>query len=415
MLNGIITPLNIICGHKTMTNSQRLTIKSSELRSRLNELSSLDELADEALSELEDLSNQYKATESQLRAALLSEGETERRALASAPDREQRERSTLIERANVGMIFDAALEQRQTDGAERELQTEYGLQANQIPLAMLEQRAAATASAPAKVGQNQAEIVPVVFPMSAAAFLGVEMPTVAVGEAVYPVMTAPTSHASSVAEDAEVMDTTATFSADVLSPRRIQRSFTYSREDAAKFSGMDAALRTNLQDGLSDGLDYAVLRTTNEGLLDFGTDPTVAATTTFAGYKSAIYDSVDGRYAGMASDVRLLVGAKTYQHMAVTYRANNADDSALDVVMRISGGVRVSAHVPAPSSNDQFAATARAIGLRHAVAPIWEGVTILSDPYSESKFGQIRLTAIMLYAFKIIRTAGFNRLAFQLA
>ena len=91
------------------------------------------------------------------------------------------------------MIFDAALEQRQTEGAERELQTEYGLQANQIPLAMLEQRAAATASAPANVGQNQAEIVPVVFPQSAAAFLGVDMPTVAVGESVYPVMTAPTS------------------------------------------------------------------------------------------------------------------------------------------------------------------------------------------------------------------------------
>ena len=162
-------------------------------------------------------------------------------------------------------------------------------------------------------------------------------------------------------------------------------------------------------------LDFAVLRTTDEGLLDFGTDPTVATKTTFAGYKSAIYDSVDGRYASMASDVRLLVGAKTYQHMAVTYRGNNADDSALDIVMKISGGVRVSAHVPEPDNNDQFAVTARALGLRHAVAPIWEGVTILSDPYSESKFGQIRLTAIMLYAFKIIRTAGFNRLAFQLA
>ena len=201
----------------------------------------------------------------------------------------------------------------------------------------------------------------------------------------------------------------------MLSPKRIQRSFTYSREDAAKFAGLDAALRTNLQDGLSDGLDYAVLRTTNEGLLDFGTDPTAAAVTTFAGYKSAIYDSVDGRYASMASDVRLLVGAKTYQHMGVTYRANNADDSALDVILRIAGGVRVSAHVPAPSSNDQFAVAGRALALRHAVAPIWEGVTILSDPYSESKFGQIRLTAIMLYAFKIIRTAGFKRLAFQVA
>ena len=398
-----------------MTNSQRLTIKSIELRAKLNELAGLDDLDAEQRASLDSVTTEYQTNESQLKVALLAEDAEETRALAESPDTGKRERAQLIERANVGMIFDAALEQRQTDGAERELQTEYGLQANQIPLAMLEVRATATANAPANVGQNQAEIIPVVFPQSAASFLGVGMPTLGVGEAVYPVMTAPTSHAGSVAENTEVTDTDATFSAEVLSPKRIQRSFTYSREDAAKFAGMDAALRTNLGASLSDGLDYAVLRTTDEGLLDFGTDPTVAAKTTFAGYKSAIYDSVDGRYASTAKNVRLLVGAKTYQHMAVTYRANNSDDSALDIVMKISGGVRVSAHVPAPDSNDQFAVTARAIGLRHAVAPIWEGVTILSDPYSESKFGQIRLTAIMLYAFKIIRTAGFNRLAFQVA
>lgn len=398
-----------------MTNSQRLTIKSIELRAKLNELAGLDDLDAEQRASLDSVTTEYQTNESQLKVALLAEDAEETRALAESPDTGKRERAQLIGRANVGMIFDAALEQRQTDGAERELQTEYGLQANQIPLAMLEVRATATANAPANVGQNQAEIVPVVFPQSAAAFLGIDMPTVPVGELVYPVMTAPTTPADSVSENVEVVDIAATFSADVLSPGRIQRSFTYSREDAAKFSGMDAALRTNLGASLSDGLDYAVLRTTDEGLLDFGTAPTVATKTTFAGYKSAIYDSVDGRYASTAKNVRLLVGAKTYQHMAVTYRANNSDDSALDIVMKISGGVRVSAHVPAPDSNDQFAVTARAIGLRHAVAPIWEGVTILSDPYSESKFGQIRLTAIMLYAFKIIRTAGFNRLAFQVA
>ena len=236
-----------------MTNSQRLTIRSSEIRARLNELSGLEELDEAERSELDSLSQTYKDTEAQLRVALLSEGETERRALATAPDAKVRERAQLLERANVGMIFDAALEQRQTDGAERELQTEYGLQANQIPLAMLEVRATATANAPANVGQNQAEIVPVVFPQSATAFLGVDLPIVGVGEVVYPVMTAPTSHADSVAENTEVTDTTATFSADVLSPGRVQRSFTYSREDAAKFAGMDAALRTNLQAGLSDG------------------------------------------------------------------------------------------------------------------------------------------------------------------
>ena len=40
------------------------------------------------------------------------------------------------------------------------------------------------------------------------------------------------------------------FSAEVLSPSRIQASFFYSREDRARFAGMDESLRENLSDGL---------------------------------------------------------------------------------------------------------------------------------------------------------------------
>ena len=38
------------------------------------------------------------------------------------------------------------------------------------------------------VGQNQQPIIPYVFPQSAAAFLGVDMPSVPVGDAVFPVL-----------------------------------------------------------------------------------------------------------------------------------------------------------------------------------------------------------------------------------
>ena len=73
------------------------------------------------------------------------------------------------------------------DGRERELQTEFGLTGNQIPLSMLrgEEHRAVT-PAPGNVGQTQSEIIPYVFPQSVAAFLMVDMPTVGVGEAVFP-------------------------------------------------------------------------------------------------------------------------------------------------------------------------------------------------------------------------------------
>ena len=44
------------------------------------------------------------------------------------------------------------------------------------------------------------------------------------------------------AENAAAAETTGSFSTDVLSPSRIQAAFFYSREDRARFAGMDAAL-----------------------------------------------------------------------------------------------------------------------------------------------------------------------------
>ena len=42
-----------------------------------------------------------------------------------------------MHRSNVGEVFDAALGKRAVDGATKELQDHYSMDANQIPLAML--------------------------------------------------------------------------------------------------------------------------------------------------------------------------------------------------------------------------------------------------------------------------------------
>ena len=62
--------------------------------------------------------------------------------------------------------------------------------------------------------------------MSCAAFLAVDMPTVGVGEAIYPVLTT-NAVAGTPAENAVQAETTGGFSASVLTPSRIQASFYY--------------------------------------------------------------------------------------------------------------------------------------------------------------------------------------------
>ena len=208
----------------------------------------------------------------------------------------------------MGAIVAATVEHRATDGPTAELQQHVGLAANQIPLALLrgEAEERAVTPAPTNVGTNQAAIIPGVFPRAAATWLSVDMPTVGVGEAVYPVLTT-NADAEALAENAAGTETTGSFAAELLSPSRLQASFYYSREDAARFADMDMALRMNLSEALSDKLDQQIIAGPN-GLLG-GTNLTqVAATaaTTYAGYKDLVYASIDGRFAWGSEDIRVL-------------------------------------------------------------------------------------------------------------
>ena len=263
--------------------------------------------------------------------------------------------------------------------------------------------------APANVEQNAQPIIPYVFPQGVAAFLGVDMPSVGVGEHLFPVLTSELV-VRTPAENADADETTGAFSAEVLSPSRLQASFFYSREDRARFAGMDAALRENLSMGLSDGLDKQVMAGAN-GLLE-GTnlaDHNVNAISAYADYVSEFgYSRVDGKYAGTPGDLRIVMGTETFAHAGSVYRGNNADYPALDRLMAMTAGVRVSAHVPAATGNKQNS-TIRLGQRRDMVAPIWEGIAIIPDEVTKAKQGQVVVTAIMLYAVKILRTAGFYK------
>ena len=126
-------------------------------------------------------------------------------------------------------------------------------------------------------------------------------------------------------------------------------------------------------------------------------------------------DSVDGNLAAMVGDVRLLVGAQTYRHASSVYRGAATDESAGEAVARMSGGLRVSAHMAAPDADVQEGIAARAWMATHSVAPIWEGVTLIPDEITKASSGEIVLTAVMLYGFALLRQDGFNRRSFKLA
>ena len=149
------------------------------------------------------------------------------------------------------------MEHRTSAGAIGEVQKERGLAPNALPVELLMEHRAIT-PAPSNVGQNQAQIEGYVFPNSVAAFLGIPSPVVPVSDATFPVLTSNPA-AGVPAENAAQAETTGAFSADVLTPKRIQASFFWSREDAARMAGMGDALRDALQSGVSDKLDSEIM------------------------------------------------------------------------------------------------------------------------------------------------------------
>ena len=390
-----------------MKASQKIALEMSTKREALNALLGLDEMSVEQRAEMGVLTTRMQELETEARAAIMAE-DVPTITTTTATDGEDRELRSVIDRANVGAIFEAALEHRATTGPEAELQAHFHLAANAIPLTMLETRA--VTPAPGQVAQNQAAIVPGVFPMSCASFLSIDMPVVPVGDAVYPVLTT-NADAGTPAENAVQAETTGSFSANVLTPSRIQAAFFYSREDQARFSGMGEALRSNLSDALADKLDQQILAGSS-GLLN-GTilaNHAASAVTTYANYRSELaYGRVDGTFAGSVSDLKIVMGAATYGHAAGKFRSDNAGDrAALEDLMAVTGGVKVSAHVPVPAgSNKKQDVVIRLGSRRDFVAPIWQGVTLIPDEITKAGAGQIVVTAVMLYSVKLLRSDGF--------
>ena len=47
------------------------------------------------------------------------------------------------------------------------------------------------------------------------------------------------------------------------------------------------------------------------------------------------------------------------------------------------------------------------------MAAVWSGITLIPDEISKASLGQIQVTAVMLYAVKILRADGFYKQQLQ--
>lgn len=409
-----------------MTTLQKLQLKMSEARQQLNELAGLDAPTDEQVTEMDESAKGYAALEVQYRSAVIADS-ADAVETADESDSEGRELRSIVDRATLGNYMQAALNDGLLDGAESELNAALEIRGGagtQIPWHMLddlgeiETRADAPTPAPATVGANQSGILGRVFARTAAAWLGVAMPQVPVGEAVYTTLTTGQA-AAPQAKDGKVEAAAGVFTPQSVGPTRLTARYLFRMEDAAVLRGMEESLRADLRGALGEELDKQIIAGDGSapnfdgfhGALTAAA--TVSAVATASDYINALSGAVDGRYALSIDDVRMLVGAETYAHMMTLFFASTSVNVS-DYLAQAGARIRVSAHVPAAASSKQDAilSTNPAQG---AVAPMWPSVSVIRDIYTGAAAGQISLTIVALGNFVIRQSGGYKLTKFQTA
>ena len=75
------------------------------------------------------------------------------------------------------------------------------------------------------------------------------------------------------------------------------------------------------------------------------------------------------------------------------------------------GGLTVTSRLPAATGANKIQTNIMALTSypgRNAVAPVWRGVEMIRDPYTNAASGRIRLTVVSYWSFKILRETGWQ-------
>ena len=418
-----------------MTNAQKLAIRLSEIRVRLNEIAGLadDAMTDEIRAEADKLTGEYKNAETQHRAAIVAEG-AEADAAAddfNAGDGEKAEVRALRGRVRVGEYVGAAIDQRMADGAEAELNAALGMRGNAFPLSLLAPapapvEARATTDTDSQTTQS-GRWLDRLFAGTAAERIGITMESVAPGIASFPVTTAGASAAQRGRTEAAA-DAAWTVGVTELKPTRNAVRAVFTEEDAHRLPSLEASLRRDLGMALAEGVDRAIFLGDAGGS---GTAADITGLTTAAnvvertlsqankilgpGTLEAFTGLVDGKAAMTFGDLMICSSVGAWRLWENTIVNATADNMTLAAFLRMAGlSWSARGEIETATDDGDWGAF---VGLRRGiegagVAALWEAGLLLRDPYSASASGQVNLTLSYFWNLGFPRPTNFARVKF---
>lgn len=447
-----------------MTNAQKLAIRLSEIRQRLNEIAGLegDALTDEVRAETDTLTAEYQAKETQHRAALVVEAEEQRAAEGQHGngDGEPAEVRALLSRVSLTDYLTPARSGIGLTGAPAELNAalevralpKYSTGGICIPWRMLEcpehrvapvvrrdaEGRAFTTTAALDGGTMQRSILQRLFGPDIMGALGVRMDTVPVGMSEWPLLTggvAPDMKPEGTAADEAVA---ASFTTETLKPKRLTGRYSWTHEQAAQVADIEQALRRDLADAVRSKMSDLILNGDEstdahepDGFLTKLAAPTAPTdVATYSDYAGSHAGGVDGIHASMETEVSSVIGTTTYQHAATVYQAGSGE-SGSEALRRRSMGCRASSYIPAAvtTGTGNNAVTVQDGNIFHSsgpngggaslrgdsIAAMWPVMEVVRDIYSQASQGVVLTWVTLWDAETAFRAAAYRRVAFRTA
>ena len=417
-----------------MTPIRELATRRGEITIRLAEIAS-EELTDETRAELETLRNEHSDVERRM-AALRIAGdpaenvETETR--QTVKDTEDKRLRELRDSVELTGYVNAAVAGAGVSGREWEYNQALGLRQDQFPLSLLvrsemaeiETRAARDGDAMA----SQGTWLDRVFAESAAERVGISFRNVPPGVATYPVTSAGGSGAQRGRTEAAA-ESTYTIGVTEMKPSRNEVFGIYSREDELRLPGLADALVRDMRMGVMDAVDKACFMGdtgANEAGADVAglntrtgvTETTLTQANKVKGPETlkVFTDLVDGIYATMPGDLRIVAAVGANSLWASTVFNTAASNETIAQFMR-ANGVNWTARgdLAAGSGNNAFAAFAGlGRGLDGAgIAAVWDAGELIRDPYGDrATKGEVGLTLAYYWNLAFPRVANFKRVKF---
>lgn len=418
-----------------MLESQKFTLRISEIRQRLNELSGKKEkLTDAESSEIGKLQTEFADTEQKFRAALTAESDKAEQRFAGN-DGESRERIELRDRVSIVDYIRSAQNEFSVEGEAKEFNESLNLNirgshgGTVIPHELLEERAdVPTTTTQLSGGVNQRPIIERIFGSGITEAMAISMHSVPSGQSQYQIFKTGTDPAM-FAESGTVESIAATFEAKTLVPKRLSARYQYSVELSAQVPQVESALRRDLSMAMKAKIAQLVLTGAGtpeiDGLLPSLTRPArPTAVPTWKGIASLSASAVDGLFSDSEGENNVAVSIELYKLFA-SVTVDGVEISALEALRRRAKRVITSSFFPlAPTSGGSSGRQDEAQGIIHlgngngrndSVIGVWQGIELINDRFTGSASGQTFLTAIQLLDAALpLRPQAYQRISLLL-